>query len=184
MSKEIRFKNATQKYRHTPKGVLTNLYGKMKKRNKKRGFGDLPFSLEEFHDRYLYDFSFLQLFNLWKNSNYQKKNKPSIDRINPNFGYSFENMEFLSWEENRKKSDMENSKVTTSIDMFDKETGNLIMKFDSVKNAVEYTGLSQGNIVMCCQGKRNYVGPYVFKYNGMKFRKSSISQFLEQPNAN
>ena len=172
--REIKYQNATQKYRHTPKGVLTNLYGKMKDRNKENGFGEMPFSLKEFHERYLYDFTFLQLLGAWKETGYEKLNKPSIDRINPSFGYSFENIEFVTWEENRRKSDKENSKVTTSINMYDKETGSLLMKFDSVKKAVEYTGLSQGNIVMCCQGKRNYVGPYVFKYNGMKFRKSNI----------
>ena len=37
--------NATQIYRRTPKGVLTNLYSKMKDRNIKKGFGKLDFSL-------------------------------------------------------------------------------------------------------------------------------------------
>ncbi|ASV67594.1 NUMOD1 domain-containing DNA-binding protein [Cytobacillus kochii] len=181
--REIKFDNSTEKYRHTPKGVLTNLYGKMKERINKNGYGEMPFSLKEFHERYLYDFTFLQLFEGWRNAGYEKLNKPSVDRINPNFGYSFENIEFVTWEKNRKKSDKENSKVTTSINMYDKNTGKLLMKFDSVKKAVEYTGLSQGNIVMCCQGKRNYVGSYVFKYNGIKHRKPNIYENQELINA-
>ena len=34
-----------KKYRKTPKGVLTNMYNKHKYRNKKKGFGDIGYSL-------------------------------------------------------------------------------------------------------------------------------------------
>ena len=39
----------TQKFRETPKGVLTNMYHKMKSRR------DVEFSLNDFHDRFLND---------------------------------------------------------------------------------------------------------------------------------
>ena len=42
------FEDTTEIYRHTPKGMLTNLYHKMNTRNIKNGFGKLPFALDEF----------------------------------------------------------------------------------------------------------------------------------------
>lgn len=42
--------NATQKFRKTPKGVLTNLYSKMKERAIKKNIDMPDFTLKEFHN--------------------------------------------------------------------------------------------------------------------------------------
>ena len=161
----------TQKFRKTRKGVLTNLYQKMKQRNIAKGFGTLQFSLKDIQNIFLNDEKYQTLFNEWVVSGYTYYKKPSIDRKNPDYGYSLDNIQIMSWEDNRRKGDLENSKrITTAIIMCDFE-GNIIKEFNSVKQAVNETGLSQGNIVMCCQGKRRHTGGYVFKYRGDKFRK-------------
>ncbi|MDY5164553.1 hypothetical protein RQW99_08395 [Leuconostoc falkenbergense] len=49
--RDIKFRawdNATEKFRHTEKGLLTNLYQKLKSRNAKKGYGELNFSLDDF----------------------------------------------------------------------------------------------------------------------------------------
>lgn len=162
----------TREFRRTPKGVLTNLYHKMKERNKKNNRGELEFSLKDFHDKYLNNENFLKIYQNWVDSMYIAYEKPSIDRENPDEGYVIDNLQMMTWKENRRKGDIENSnRITTAIVMCDFD-GTVIKEFESVKQAVVETGLSQGNIVMCCQGKRNHTGGYVFKYRGDRFRKS------------
>ena len=95
--------NSTQKFRRTPKGVLTNLYSKMKYRNIKKGFGELPFTLQELHKNFLNDKKYIELFNQWEISGYKTSLKPSFDRINPNIGYFMQNITIKSWQDNRKK---------------------------------------------------------------------------------
>ncbi len=162
---------SVSKYKKSPKGVLTVLYSKMKERTRLKGLPKMDFTLEEFHQMFLYNEYFLHLHNNWRTSNYQRDNKPSIDRINPDKGYTKDNIQMMTWKENRLKGDKENAaRITTSLEMYDLE-GNKIKEFDSIKEAVEVTGLNQGLIVMCCQGKRNHTGGFVFKYRGDKFRK-------------
>ncbi|RXI77355.1 hypothetical protein DXH47_09160 [Levilactobacillus suantsaii] len=95
--------NSTEKFRHTEKGVITNLYQKLKKRNKNNGFGSVPFSLKDFYDWSMKDKNFHRLFRMWVFDNYSKISKPSVDRIDPTVGYEFDNMQWLSWNENYYK---------------------------------------------------------------------------------
>lgn len=168
--------NSTQKFRRTPKGVLTNLYSKMKDRNIEKGFGPLPFTLNDLHFRYLTDDTFLRLFDEWKESGYQKKLKPSFDRVNPTIGYSMKNIEIKSWGENRRKADWEKSFIyTTPVVMYDRN-GIKIREFGSTKEASIVTGIRQSGITACCQGKYKQTNGYAFRYRGdkFKFRKSRI----------
>lgn len=161
---------ATRRFRRTPKGVLTNLYSKMRERTKRNGLEKMDFSLKEFHETFLCDDQFLEIYQEWVESGFDTYKKPSVDRKDNEKGYSRNNIQILSWEENRRKGDAENSRVTTPIIMFDKN-GNKAAEFESIKFAVEVTGFSQGNISMCCQGKREHVHGYKFRYRGDKFRK-------------
>ncbi len=162
--------NPTQRFRKTPKGVLTNLYSKMKERNIKRGFGELPFSLKELQERFLGDDNYIKQFNIWVQNSYKKEYKPSFDRINPNRGYTIDNMQILSWGENRKKADWEKSFLyTTPVVMCDINE-NIVRIFESTKEACTMTGFPQSTITMCCQGKLRSVKGYIFKYRGDKFR--------------
>lgn len=160
----------TQAYRKTEKGVLTNLYSKMKERNRNKGFGDLTFSLKVLHETYLKDTAYVKLFKNWIDSGCNKNLKPSFDRINPKIGYTLENIKLLTWGENRKKADWEKSFIyTTPVVMYD-INGNFIREFGSTKEANMITGIRQSGITSCCQGRYKHAGGYIFKYRGDKFR--------------
>jgi len=170
----------TQRYRKTSKGVLTNLYSKMIERCRKN-IKPLPnFTLKEFHNKFLNDENFLKIFHSWENSGYQYYYKPSIDRINPDKSYSKDNIQMLTWYANRTKGDRENAERFTTPIIMANRNNEFEMMFESVKQAVKFTGLSQGCIVLCCQGKRNYVGKHIFKYRGDKFRKHKNPELLEK----
>lgn len=164
---------ATQRYRKTPKGVLTNMYHKQVERSKKRGKPLSGYSLDEFHQIFLHNPVFLGLYEQWINNGCQYYDKPSIDRKNPDGWYTKDNIQVMSWRENRVKGDKENSeRRTTAVVMRDLQ-GDTLREFESVKNAVEATGICLGLIVACCQGKRNHTRGLRFSYRGDKFRKKN-----------
>lgn len=51
------------------------------------------------------------------------------------------------------------------VQMFDKSTGWLLTTFPSLMVAVKVTGINQGGISQCCNGKRKSAGGYVWKYS-------------------
>lgn len=43
-------------------------------------------------------------------------------------------------------------------------TGSLVRSFDSAKSASDYTNINSSNITLCCKGKRNSAGGYIWEY--------------------
>lgn len=172
--------DAIKKYRKTQKGVLTNIYDHIKRRNKERFGLELNFTCKQFQEKYINDYNFLDAYNSWVDSGYEYYKKPSVDRKNPNMPYIFENMQFMTWEENRKKGEKERSRIVTSVSMFDLD-GNHIKDFVSIKEAVKETGLNQSGITSCCCGRYRQTGGYVFKYKSSFYKKiqNRIDEMLE-----
>lgn len=166
------FEDSTERYRHMPKGMLTNLYHKMKTRNIKNGFGKLPFSLDEFQKWSINSEKFFYLFDTWVNSGYQKRYKPSVDRTNPNIGYEFNNMSWMFWEDNKKKSYLEVAlKKQKPIVMV--KNGEVVGKFRSIKDAQFFLSMkSNGNISECLAGRRKNVYGYSFVYENPELLES------------
>lgn len=168
---------STARYRKTQKGVLTNIYNKMKERSAKKGMPPVSFTLEEFHKKYLFDEEFDRLFTTWENGGYLKSKKPSADRINPMLGYTLENISFVTWAENRRKADWEKSFLyTTSVDMLDRN-GNILRSFESIKEAALLTGIPSSTIIRCSQTKSKTITGYAFRYRGDKQRTSKTRKY-------
>lgn len=145
----------TARYRKTKKGVVTNIYNKIKARN-----------FVEFDLYFLQEFSkckkFDRLFNEWVNSKYNKQLKPSIDRISNKTHYTKKNIQWLTWSENRFKQTIERrcrkGKVAKMIGLEVKEV------YNSQREAVLKTGISQSNMSAALNGKRKLCGGYIWKY--------------------
>ena len=156
MDKSKLLKN-TSKYRKTPKGLLTNSYGKQKSRRM------VEYSLKELHEKFLEDKRFIRLFREWESNNYDLQYKPTIDRINCKKGYTLDNIQVLSWSENRYKQRMELKLIRAkTVYMIKGET--VVEVFKSVSDAVRKTGLSQSNISSCLNKKRKTCGGYKWSY--------------------
>ena len=57
-------KETLNRYRKTPKGVLTNMYSHQKARNIKNGFGEIGYSLLWLQERYLNDKVLISVMNM------------------------------------------------------------------------------------------------------------------------
>lgn len=158
----------TSRFRRTPKGLLTNMYDHLKRRH------EISFTLKEFHERYLSDRKFKRLYSEWVKSSFKKQYKPSLDRISNKLGYSVKNTQMLNWAENRYKQTMERRcrKGVVLQLMGDK----IVKRYKSQREAVLTTGISQGNMSMVLNGKRQTAGGYKFIYEN--------PELLTNPNLN
>ena len=146
----------TQKFRETPKGVLTNMYHKMKSRR------EVSFTLQEFHDRFLEDKKFIRLYKEWIQSGKDKMKKPSLDRISNKRAYTVENTQMLTWAENRHKQVMERRSRKGEVIQY--LNGKEVARYKSQKEAVKITGISQGNMSEQMNGKRLHCEGFTFMF--------------------
>lgn len=135
--------------------MITNLYHKLKERNK------VDFDLKYLHQLAKYK-KFDRIFNEWVKSKYNKQFKPSIDRINNKKHYTKNNIQWLTWAENRYKQSMERRCRKKAVIQLIGDK--IIKKFKSQREAVIKTGISQGNMSEVLNGKRQTANGYKFIY--------------------
>lgn len=170
MKTNIKLLENTSKYRKTKKGVLTNIYHKQIERSKLRKIPMPSYTLEQLQSKFINDKKFNRIFIEWVKSNYNKQFKPSLDRINCLKPYSLDNIQILTWAENRYKQRME-LKIIRGKSVLMVMGNKIIAKYKSVTDAVRKTGLSQGNISSCLHGKRITCGGYKFIYENSELLK-------------
>lgn len=137
---------SVRKYRESPKGLLVKMYRAMRSRN------SVGFTLKEFQDRFLNDKKFIRLHSEWLKSGKNKNKIPSLDRILRTKGYTVENTQMLTWEENNYRQKMERRHRSGVIIKY--LDGLEVAKYKSLRDASVKTGISYGNIQMCVAGKR------------------------------
>ena len=162
MKTDLRLLKNTRNWRKTKRGLITNLYHKMKSRH------PIELSLEDLHS-----FSecpkFERLYFEWVKSGYDKQFKPSIDRINNKIGYTYKNIHWLTWSENRYKQTMERRSRKGKVYQI---MGNKVVNiYKSQREAVLATGLSQGNMSMVLNGKKKLCGGYKWSYENPELLK-------------
>lgn len=97
----------TKKYEKTQNGFLMRMYRNMKSRvtgvQKKNPYlyvGKELIDKKDFYELAVSSNDFQALFKIWSDSGYVRKMCPSVDRINPELGYTKENIRFVTWEFN------------------------------------------------------------------------------------
>lgn len=153
----------TRRFRKTKKGLLTNLYHKMKSRH------PVDFTLHEFHEIFLDSKLFNRLFTEWEKSKYNKLKKPSIDRINNKVDYLKSNIHMITWAENRYKQTMERRSRKGGVLHFVDDR--LVAIYRSQRETVLKTGFNQGCISEVLNGIRPHSHGSVFKWENPELLK-------------
>lgn len=153
--------NATERYRKTKRGVLTNIFSHQKARK------PVYYKLRELHSRFLNNKKFDRLFKEWIKSEYDKQFKPTIDRINYKIPYTLKNIHCLSWSDNRYKQRMELKAIRARV-VYMIKGDSAINIFPSQRSAIRISGLNQSGISMCLNGKRKTCGGYKWSYENPK----------------
>lgn len=103
--------STSKKYEKTPNGFLMRMYRNMKSRIsgvQAQKFhlykGKELLSKEDFYDWAKSNKNFWKLYEEYKNSGYDRKLAPSVDRVDSTKGYFIDNMEFVTHSENSRRS--------------------------------------------------------------------------------
>jgi hypothetical protein len=91
-----------KEYHHTKLGLIKAIYGSQVASSKKRNHNPPNYTSLELKEWMFSKSIFHELFNAWINSGYIKSLTPSCDRLENNKGYSFSNLQIVTWDENNK----------------------------------------------------------------------------------
>ena len=112
--------------------------------------------------------NFEELYNNWVKSNYNKDLTPSIDRIKDDKGYSFDNIQLVTWYYNnnkqyKNKKNGENQKNCLTVIQYSKNN-EFIKEYYSIHQAERETNIASATICLVCQNKGKTAGGYIWKY--------------------
>jgi hypothetical protein len=153
-----------REYYRTLNGLVHRIYEHQKISSKKRGHRPPAYNFKALYDWFTNQPNYKELYNNWKNSNYDKDLRPSVDRLDDNKGYSLDNIRLITWYENRKK---EQEKKKKQVNQYDLE-GNYIKTFDSITDAAKNVNNVVGNIFAACNNTRQATD-YQWRYLSDEF---------------
>lgn len=155
-------------YNKTLIGKLTLIYNSQIKASKDRGHPEPKYSKKELIQHALTNTNFLTLYNTWKQSNYEKDLSPSFDRLDDSFGYSFNNLRLVTWQENNEKmydQRFSGKRVTTQNKIIGKFTldGIFIEQYPSIAKAARDNNVIRTNLNQAVKQNIPRFG-YLWKY--------------------
>ena len=149
----------TKRWRRTYKGLTTNLYAKIQERSKRNDRYNDEFTLGEFKG-WIAQTSINRLYEQWAKRGFKTDRRPSMDRINPLKGYTFDNMQVITAKENRIKGDKEKMALWGKRVYQSTLDGEVFAIYSSIKEAGLKTKINRNNISSVCNGKRKQAGGY------------------------
>jgi len=155
-------------WKRTKKSLVTAMYFGQRTRSTLRGHHQPTYTKEELRDWLFSQKLFHILYDNWKRLDYQKNYIPSVDRINDYIGYTMDNIQLMTWKENRAKHDKDrkegiNNKMNKAVRKYTKD-GYFIEEYYSISEAGRANGINISNIARCCKYKRESAGGFVWRY--------------------
>jgi len=152
---------------HTIDGFLTKIYYNQKVSSLHRNHPKPKYSKLELIEWVLSQPNFNELYNNWVKSGYKSKLKPSIDRLNDNYGYDFDNIRLVTWEINNKKSHLMRMRGIDNYNLkpvlqYTKQ-GLFLKEYYSYAQASRETGICKTSISAACRGVIKTAGGYKWK---------------------
>jgi hypothetical protein len=132
----------------------------VQKKNLESYIGKEILEKEVFYNWILSNSNYDLLFNEYEASGYERKFAPSVDRIDPNFGYSIDNIQIITMSKNSGKDAKKQIAKYTKDNVF-------IEQFNSVNDAAQNAGITACSITMAASDKyvsSKTAGGFIWKY--------------------
>lgn len=141
-------RNCARKF---PKTFLRETYFRQIDSSRARGLPLPNYTFEEFRSWILVQPNFKSLYKAWVNSKFDKYLKPSVDRIKEWETYTLDNIQIITWAENKAKGELDCKEgkryhITKPVCSFDLETGELCTQYFSAHEAQRQLGIKHNNI--------------------------------------
>lgn len=152
-------------HRRSYLGLPSEIYLHQKFASKKRGHNPPNYTRKELKQWMITNPSYKLLHDEWVASGYKKEYAPSIDRIHITRGYTIDNIQLMTWEENRKKGHLErktDNRICYRVKQIDMQ-GNTISTFPSMRQAARDTNIDRDTIRGCIAGEYKQAGGYLWE---------------------
>ena len=125
------------------------IYKNQELHSKTRGHTAPQYTYEEFKAWLLVNPKYKELYDAYKTSNYKTDLVPSIDRLDSTKGYSFDNIELVTFKENMQRNgvNLQNT-LGKKVCVVNKYSGEVIGEFKSQNLAAMVLGISSKKIGM------------------------------------
>ena len=104
---------------------------------------------------------FQQLWDDWVASGYQSDLKPSVDRLHEAVGYTFSNIQLITWNQNRGKTRQQNKYKAVASYHLD---GTLAARYESLRQASDAIGRCKSDISKAANGQRKTCAKLTWKW--------------------
>lgn len=173
--------NKNKAYYRTVKGLISKIYNSQLHREKTTPKIHISYSKKELHNWITSNPKFKQLYTDWVNDNYSRDKSPSCDRMDNSLGYSLDNIELMSWIDNRKNAARDMSAGLIGMKHHPVKCFDIITEkfteFKSQKEAERITGIKQGAIFKRCRDVENRGCRLVFRDLTMEYKSKTQSVF-------
>ena len=159
-----------QEWYRTKAGIISTIYSAQKRKSIDRGMPTPSYSKEELREWLMSKELFHKLFNDYVNAGYESFSRPSIDRVDDNKPYTFDNIELVTWGVNQDRAykNLRKAKNDRHIAYPVAQysiTGIHISDYVSFKEASRETGVDDYCIALCARGLKGkkQAGGYIWK---------------------
>lgn len=171
---------ASKPYERTKIGLCYRLFYDQCFSSRKRNHNPPAYTKEELTHWIQSQSNFEELYQGWVDSNYSTQLRPSCDRLDNSIGYSFSNIELVTFAENCRRANIDTingSLGSHQVEVFQYNLdGTFKAKYHSMNAAASSEdGLDQRNISSCCRGIIGHAYRYFWSY---KFLGDKIPAIL------
>lgn len=162
-----------QNKRRTKEGLISQIFYNQKGHSKDRGHIQPTYTRKELIEWCFSQPKFHVLYDNWKRLDFQKDYIPSIDRKNDYIGYTMDNIQLMTWMENKLKGERDkiqgiNNKNNIAVLQCDMN-GYVIAEYHSISEAFRKTKIR--HISECCNNKLKSAGGFKWNFKQIQNKK-------------
>jgi hypothetical protein len=154
------------------KGLVKSILYAQRQNSKKRGHKPPEYTYDELYDYIIKHKDFEVLYSNWVKSNYSTDTRPSIDRLDNSNGYSFDNIQLVTWSIINRLGKEASMVGVLKFDL----SGKFISEYASISMAARKNNMENKHISAVAKGKRSFTGGYIWiytsEYSEDKIRKA------------